>query len=121
MNQTLTPDHYLVPPQVVRSFAGVRGRVQRAVQASPQSVNLLDALNQAKSFKVQAITNRRSSGWWWWILKFETLLNYAATEENETTSRKQSSCYARWKAARWSISPQALSLLNDRRPKMWAY
>jgi len=40
-----------VPPQMVRNFAGVRGRVQAAVSASPPSVTLADARNQVQRFE----------------------------------------------------------------------
>jgi hypothetical protein len=46
-----TPARVYVPPQVTRDFAGVRGRVQNAVAASPQSVNFSDASKQVQSFR----------------------------------------------------------------------
>jgi hypothetical protein len=42
---------YIVPPKVVRDFAKVRAAVQRAVDASPRSVTLEDALKQVQSFQ----------------------------------------------------------------------
>ena len=46
-----TPVRVHVPPQVVRDFAGVRGRVQNAVAASPQSVSFSAASQQVRTFR----------------------------------------------------------------------
>jgi hypothetical protein len=46
----VTPVRCIIPPQVKKDFAGVRGRVQRAVAASPRSVALSDAVKQIQLF-----------------------------------------------------------------------
>ena len=45
---------YMFPPQVVRDFAGVRGRVRNAVENSPRSVCLADARLQISRFMGKA-------------------------------------------------------------------
>jgi hypothetical protein len=45
-----TPVRCYVPPQVVKDFAGVRGRVIAAVKAAPRSVTFLDAVTQIREF-----------------------------------------------------------------------
>jgi hypothetical protein len=41
-------------PKIERDFAGVRGRVQRAVEASPRSVTLSDVEKQIRLFSTAA-------------------------------------------------------------------
>ena len=50
-----TPVRVFVPPQVVKDFAGVRGRVQNAVAASPQSVSFSVALQQVEASKARPL------------------------------------------------------------------
>ena len=47
---TTTKIRTSVPPEVVKDFAGVRGRVQTAIQASPRSVSLPEAQEQIRRF-----------------------------------------------------------------------
>jgi len=46
-----TPARVFVTSQVLKEFAGVRGRVRTAVAASPRSVSFSEALAQVKSFQ----------------------------------------------------------------------
>jgi hypothetical protein len=39
-----------LPPQMKKDFAGARGRVNRAVEMSPQSVTFLEAEQQVRLF-----------------------------------------------------------------------
>jgi hypothetical protein len=41
---------WALPPQVKKDFAGVRGRVKRAVAASPRSVTFAAAIEQVRLF-----------------------------------------------------------------------
>jgi hypothetical protein len=45
-----TPVRCFVPPAVMKDFAGVRGLVKNAVEATPRSVTLSSALMQARTF-----------------------------------------------------------------------
>ena len=47
-----TSIRWRLPTEVVKDFAGVRGRVRNAVEASPQSVTLSNALAQVRRFQL---------------------------------------------------------------------
>lgn len=52
MNRTKTTQvRCFVPPQVLKDFAGVRGHVKNAIQASPQSVSLSEVMEQIRIFQ----------------------------------------------------------------------
>jgi hypothetical protein len=44
-----------IPPQVVKDFAGVRGRVQNAVAASPRSVSFSAAFQQVQAAQARPL------------------------------------------------------------------
>lgn len=47
-----TTKHVLeIPPEIIRSFAGVRARVQSAVAAQQRPVTLAEALDQVRRFQ----------------------------------------------------------------------
>ncbi len=50
MMSKTTPVRVYIPPQVMKDFAGVRGRVVAAVRASPRFVTFSDVLKQAEAF-----------------------------------------------------------------------
>ncbi len=52
--ETKTLPIWQVPPRVKRDFAGVRGLVRRAVEASPRSVTLSEAVKQVRLFSQAA-------------------------------------------------------------------
>lgn len=49
-------EQIFLDPRVVRSFAGVRGRVKAAVEAQTRSVSLAEALAQTQKSKVVIAT-----------------------------------------------------------------
>ena len=56
MNQgTTTRVRCLLPPQVVKDFAGVRDRVVNAILGSPQSVSFSEAMRQIHRFEGKAL------------------------------------------------------------------
>jgi hypothetical protein len=58
MKLTEQTSDYLIPPQTLKRFASVRGRVRSAVKTLPQSVTLLAAREQIRRFEVAQSTKR---------------------------------------------------------------
>ena len=46
-----TPIRCFVTPRVMKDFSGVRGHVQNALKAQPQSVTYSDAVRQIEAFQ----------------------------------------------------------------------
>jgi len=53
-----TKEETILPPRIVKAFAGVRGRVQAAVAAQPSSVSFAEALAQIQKFQQMTGTKK---------------------------------------------------------------
>lgn len=55
---TKTREEIILPPRIVKAFAGVRGRVKAAVAVQPPSVSLAEALAQVRMFQQASGTKK---------------------------------------------------------------